>query len=117
MRAKDGLGRYGEQVAARVLTEAGCVVLAQNWRCRFGEVDLVARDGDALVICEVKTRRGDDYGGPLAAVGSAKLERLRRAAQCWVEAHGAVAEVRFDVIAVWAAERGGARVEHLRGVA
>ena len=92
-------------------------MLARNWRCRFGEVDLIARDQDALVICEVKTRRGDGYGGPLAAVDPRKLQRLRRSAECWVADHGAPAEVRLDVIAVWAAPRGAARVEHLRGVA
>ena len=57
MRAKDAVGRYGEDVAARHLTEAGLVVLARNWRCREGEIDIVARDGDVLVVCEVKTRR------------------------------------------------------------
>jgi putative endonuclease len=116
VRAKDALGRYGEQVAAQFLTDAGWQVLARNWRCRFGEADLVARDGAAVVICEVKTRRGDGYGGPFAAVGPRKLERLHRLAQCWVEVHGAPAELRFDVIGVWAADRGAARVEHLRGV-
>lgn len=117
MLAKDALGRYGEAVAAQFLTDVGCVVLARNWRCRFGEADLVARDGEAVVICEVKTRRGDDYGGPFAAVGPEKVDRLRRLAQCWVEEHGAVAELRLDVIGVWASARGAARVEHLRGVA
>ena len=117
MRAKDALGRYGEAVAERFLAEAGCVVLARNWRCRFGEADLVARDGDAVVVCEVKTRRGEEYGGPFAAVVPEKVERLRRLAQCWVDEHGAVAELRLDVIGVWVPQRGAARVEHLRGVA
>ena len=52
------LGRYGERVAADHLRSLGMVVLARNWRCRFGEIDLVARDGSTLVICEVKTRTG-----------------------------------------------------------
>lgn len=117
MRAKDALGRYGEAVAERFLTDAGWVVLARNWRCRFGEADLVARDGPAVVICEVKTRRGEEYGGPFAAVGPAKVERLRRLAQCWVDEHGAVPELRVDVIGVRVPARGAAHVEHLRGVA
>ena len=57
MRAKDALGRHGEELAARHLIEQGLVVLDRNWRCDVGEVDIVARDGDALVVCEVKTRR------------------------------------------------------------
>ena len=64
MRAKDAVGRYGEDVAARHLTEAGLVVLERNWRCREGEIDIVARDGDVLVVCEVKTRRSTTYGTP-----------------------------------------------------
>ncbi len=59
MRAKDALGRYGEDVAARHLVDDGLVLLARNWRCAEGEIDIVARDGDVLVVCEVKTRRGD----------------------------------------------------------
>lgn len=55
--ARQALGRYGEELAARRLAEAGMTVIARNWRCRSGEIDIVARDGDALVVCEVKTRR------------------------------------------------------------
>ena len=63
MRAKDAWGRYGEDVASRYLAEAGLVVLERNWRCPAGEIDIVARDGAALVVCEVKTRRDDAFGG------------------------------------------------------
>lgn len=55
--ARQALGRYGEELAARRLTESGMTVIVRNWRCRAGEIDIVARDGDALVVCEVKTRR------------------------------------------------------------
>lgn len=116
MRAKDALGRYGENVALRHLTEAGLVVLARNWRCPLGEVDLVAREGDTLVLCEVKTRRDDAHGGPLAAVNAAKLDRLRRLAECWLDSNGWSGEIRVDVVGVWASRAGSARVEHVRGV-
>ena len=76
--ARQGLGRYGEDVAARRLVEAGMVVLDRNWRCAEGEIDLVLRDGDVLVVCEVKTRSGVGYGSPHEAVTPAKLERLGR---------------------------------------
>ncbi|MGW2993823.1 YraN family protein, partial [Streptomyces sp. NPDC001193] len=59
--ARQALGRYGEELAARRLAEAGMTVIARNWRCRSGEIDIVARDGDALVVCEVKTRRAGEF--------------------------------------------------------
>jgi putative endonuclease len=119
VRAKDELGRYGEQLAAKYLTEAGFQVLGRNWRCPAGEIDLIAREGSVLVVCEVKTRRDDTYGGPFAAVTAAKLGRLRRLAASWLAEHdeaSGAAEVRVDVIGVWAGRAGGIRVEHLRGV-
>src|SRR4051812_43106380 len=84
MRAKDALGAYGEQVAARHLEEAGCVLLDRNWRCSEGEIDLVASDGAVLVICEVKTRSSLAYGDPAEAVVGAKAARLRRLAVRWM---------------------------------
>lgn len=117
MRAKDALGRYGEDVASRYLVEAGLVVLERNWRCAAGEIDIVARDGRALVVCEVKTRRDDAFGGPYAGITPAKLTRLRRLAADYVRSlNCSVPEIRVDVVAVWASGRGPARVEHLRGV-
>src|SRR4051812_50202495 len=73
------LGAYGESPAARLLTtDHGMVLLDRNWRCREGELDLVLRDGDVLVACEVKTRRGDSCGTPHEAVDQVRLERLHR---------------------------------------
>lgn len=116
MRAKDALGRYGEDVAARFLADAGMAVLERNWRCSTGEIDIVARDGASLVVCEVKTRRDDACGGPFAAVTGAKVARLRRLAACWLAEHEAhPREIRIDVVGVWASGSGAARVEHLRG--
>jgi len=117
MRAKDGLGRYGEDVAARHLVEQGIIVLARNWRCELGEIDIVGRDGDVLVVCEVKTRRGTGFGTPLEAVTRAKAARLRRLAARWLAEHpGRPVHVRFDVVGVLAAGSGAAQVEHVRGV-
>ena len=117
MRAEQAVGGYGERVAVRHLQQAGMVVLARNWRCEHGEVDIVARDGDCLVVCEVKTRRGTGTGHPLEAVTPAKLARLRRLAAAWISAAGVhPGEVRLDVVAVLRPPRGAAVVEHLRGV-
>ncbi|GAB7030721.1 hypothetical protein JCM4914_21820 [Streptomyces platensis subsp. malvinus] len=113
------LGRYGEELAARHLTDAGLRILARNWRCREGEIDLVAADGDALVICEVKTRRAGRYEHPMAAVRPEKTARLRTLAERWMERHGGPPPggVRIDVIGVVLPTRGAPSVEHVRGVA
>ena len=123
MRAKDAVGRYGEDVAARHLAAAGLTILERNWRCAEGELDIVAREGGALVVCEVKTRSSSTYGGPFEAVTPAKAARLRRLAARWLREHagavpgGPVAEIRVDVVGVSRQPRGAARVEHRRGVA
>ena len=78
-------------------------MLERNWRCAQGEIDIVALDGDCLVVCEVKTRRGSAFGDPVEAVTSRKAARLRRLAACWLAEHGGVqraADVRVDVIGV-----------------
>ncbi len=117
MRAKDAVGRYGEDVAARFLQDAGWQVLDRNWRGRDGELDLVARDGSALVVVEVKTRRGTGYGHPAEAVTACKVARLRRLTAQWVAAHDVrPASIRIDVIAVLVPRSGAAQVEHLVGV-
>jgi putative endonuclease len=124
---RGGLGRYGEEVAAAHLVAAGLSIVARNWRCREGEVDIVALDGDVLVMCEVKTRRGVGFGTPLDAVTPAKAARLRRLALQWLsdQRAGAVSsvaadfarytEVRFDVVSVLRPLSGATSVEHLRG--
>jgi putative endonuclease len=116
-RQNGALGAYGERVAARHLVEAGLVVLDRNWRCTSGEIDLVLRDGDELVFCEVKTRSGTAYGHPLEAVDDVKTERLVRLAALWMEAHHVVApRIRFDMVGVLRSDRGRAQVEPVRGL-
>lgn len=119
MNARGALGRYGEDVAVRTLTAAGMRILARNWRVgRVGEIDVVARDGDVLVMCEVKTRRPGPFGHPSAAITAEKAKRLHAA-------RGAVARevrgpppggVRIDLVGVVLPPRGAARVEHVRGL-
>ena len=116
--SKQAMGRYGEDVAERHLSEQGLVVLERNWRCAEGEIDLVLRDGATLVICEVKTRADDAFGTPHQAVTPAKLERLQRLAMRWVQERGVhPAEIRIDLVAVHRPRRGAAGVEHVRGLA
>jgi putative endonuclease len=112
----DRLGVRGERIAAAYLTDIGLRVLDRNWRCREGELDLVARDGDALVFCEVKTRRGTGFGHPVEAVTGAKQKRLRTLAQRWLAAHDEHApDLRFDVVGVLVRGSGPAMVTHLPG--
>jgi len=113
------LGRYGEDVAERYLTdeERGFVLLDRNWRCDEGELDLVLRDGPALVGCEVKTRTSLSHGSPHEAVTDAKLARLQRLVRRWMREHGVhPAETRVDLVAVLRPPRGRALVEHVRGI-
>jgi putative endonuclease len=101
MAAKDVLGRHGEDLAATYLEQRGLVVLSRNWRCRHGELDLVATDADRLVVCEVKTRSGVRFGEPAEAVDRRKAARIRRVTQAWLAAHQVWwCEIRFDVLAV-----------------
>ncbi|UNX55898.1 YraN family protein [Georgenia sp. TF02-10] len=119
MRAKDAVGAYGERVAVRLLADQGLEVLARNWRCAVGEIDVVAldRDRDEVVFVEVKTRRSTAYGDPAEAVTAVKLARLRRLAGQWLAAHDAhPARVRIDVVAVLARTAGPAQVRHLKAV-
>jgi putative endonuclease len=115
------IGRIGEGLAVRHLEGLGYVVLDRNWRCAEGavrgEIDVVARDGDVLVFCEVKTRRRVAAGVPVEAVDGRKLGRLRRLGAAWLAAHGWRGDVRFDVVAVsWPSVGGSAQVVHLEGV-
>jgi putative endonuclease len=115
-RTKQVVGAYGERLAAQHLVDAGLVVLARNWRSASGEVDIVARDGDVLVLCEVKTRRGPGFGTPAEAVGKTKMARLRRLALEWLTATLVrPREVRFDVVEVHLPRARPPRIRHIRG--
>lgn len=111
-------GRWGEDLAARHLERMGLTVVDRNWRSRSGEIDIVAVEADAVVICEVKTRTTEDFGTPLAAVTPRKLRRLRALAVEWMREHDSRArEIRIDVIGIVLGAQGAPTLEHLRGVA
>lgn len=110
------LGARGEQAALDLYRRRGFTLVARNWRCSIGEVDLVLRRRDLLVFCEVKTRSGSRHGGGFEAVDARKRRKLRALAEVFLLTHGACASsVRFDVASVavlGGASRGGdARVE------
>lgn len=115
-RVKGAIGRFGEELAARHLEGAGLEILSRNWRCAEGEIDIVARDGDTLVICEVKTRSGAGFGDPAEAVTPPKAARLRRLSLRWLAAHGlGWRDLRFDVVTVLRRPDGDPVVRHLPG--
>ena len=117
MNAKDELGKYGEQLAAEYLQRAGLRILARNWRCAEGEIDLVAADRRVLVAVEVKTRSSTAFGTPLEAVTRKKRSRLRRLAVQWVVANGVLFdEVRVDVVEGLKDEQGGYSLDHIKGI-
>ena len=117
MKAKDAVGRYGENVAASYLTKLGWELVDRNWRGQSGEIDIVALQGSELVVVEVKTRSSDRFGHPAEAVTPVKLARLRRLTGQWLAAHDLhPCSVRIDVIAVRTSRSGAARIEHLTGV-
>jgi putative endonuclease len=110
---RQGLGRWGEDLAARHLVAKGYEVVARNWRCEAGELDLVIRDGDCLVFVEVRTRRGRAMGTPEESITAAKQARLSGLAEAYVQAHDWPGYWRLDVVAIEVDRRGRLlRVDH-----
>ena len=101
-RDRSERGRLGEDAALRVYLRRGYELVARNWRCPLGELDLVLRLGDRLVVCEVKTRSGTAFGGGYEAVTWSKRRTLRRLAEIFArQMTSESAEIRFDVASVW----------------
>ncbi|MFZ4373549.1 MAG: YraN family protein [Mycobacterium sp.] len=115
---RNELGALGEQLAVEHLRALGLRILARNWRCRSGELDVIAADGDRTVVfIEVKTRSGDGFGGIAEAVTRAKVRRIRRLAGIWLAGQDTGwAQVRIDVIGVRIGRRRVPEVMYLRGV-
>jgi putative endonuclease len=94
------LGQWGEEQASRYLEVHGCRVIAANWRCTAGEVDLVVRDGDWLAFVEVRTRRGRAYGTAEESITAAKLARMAAVAESYVYENEWEGDWRLDVVAI-----------------
>ena len=105
------LGAWGEAAAADFLIAAGLRIEARNVRTRYGEIDLVARDGPTLVFVEVKLRRRGDFGSPALAVGWRKRQRLSRLALAY--AGDRPCAMRFDIVAITLPRDGPPLIEHL----
>ena len=113
--AGNALGRRGEDLAAEHLEGLGLVILARNWRCREGELDIVATDAlRHLVVCEVKTRSGNGYGTPAEAITQGKRRKLRGLAMVFQSEWGMrFVTVRFDVIGVMVRPGEAAELSHI----
>lgn len=116
--SRNELGAHGEQVAVDHLRALGLSILQRNWRCRYGEIDVIAAQGDSTVIfVEVKTRTGDGFGGLAEAVTPQKVRRIRRLAGIWLAGQDRRwAQVRIDVIGVRIGRRPTPELTHLQAV-
>jgi len=113
------IGALGERLATEHLTGLGLRILARNWRCRYGELDVIAADPitNTVVFVEVKTRTGDGFGGLAHAVTERKARRLRRLAAWWLATQERRwAAVRIDVIGVRIGRRRTPEISHLQGI-
>lgn len=108
------LGKHGEELASGYLKKKGYSIITRNYRKRFGEVDIIARDGDTLVFVEVKTRRSRQFGSGMEAVDLRKQQQLSRIAQDYLlSCQTEYRQARFDVIAVELAESHQPRFIHI----
>ena len=95
------LGDWGEAYARRFLQRHGYCIIESNYRCPYGEIDLVARDGDCLVFVEVKSRRSEAFGRPQEAVTPAKQQKLVQSAQEYIQSHADLPQMwRIDVVGI-----------------
>jgi len=107
-------GRTGEEIARRYLEGLGFVILETNYRFRRGEIDIIARDGDDLVFCEVKARWNDEYGPPEYAVTPQKQKQIRKVAEGYLYERNIRDQVcRFDVVAIQVTD-GTPEIRHLK---
>ncbi len=112
------IGALGEQLAVEHLEALGMTILARNWRCRYGELDVIATDpsGRMVVFVEVKTRTGDGFGGLPEAVTAEKVRRIRRLAALWLaQQEKRWPALRLDVIGVRLRPQ-TTEIRHLKGV-
>jgi len=98
MKAKE-IGNFGETVACRFLEKKNIQIIKRNFHCRSGEIDIIAKDGECLVFCEVKTRLSAEYGNPAEFVDFRKQEKIIQTAMYYIMRDDI--EMRFDVIEVY----------------
>lgn len=100
MAQHNELGKAGEELALKHLRKSGYTILAVNWHYGHEEIDIIAKDGETLVVVEVKTRAGTDFGEPEFAVNRRKQKSIVRVADAYIQENDLDVETRFDVISV-----------------
>ena len=100
MAEHNDLGNIGEEIAAKYLIDKGYEILERNWRNRHKEIDIIAKDGNELVIVEVKTRKSNDYGDPDMAVTKRKQSLLIAASNAYIFRNKLDFDTRFDIISI-----------------
>ena len=91
-------GERHERAAEALLQAAGLILIARNWRCRFGEIDLIMKDGATLVFVEVRKRRGEHFGGAIGSIGAQKQAKLRRAMELYLSTLQRTPACRVDAV-------------------
>ena len=100
MATHNDFGKLGEELATQYLTEKGYEILERNWRNRHKEIDIIAKEGNELVIVEVKSRKSDDYGDPDLSVNRRKQQLLISAANAYIFKNKIDLNTRFDIISI-----------------
>ena len=113
MSEHNELGQTGEEIATEYLTSKGFEILASNWRHNHKEIDLIARDGDYLVIVEVKTRTSDGWENPRDAITNKKIRFLVDAAEAYIMQNDVMLETRFDIVTLIPSGNGW-EIEHIK---
>ncbi|NPA46903.1 MAG: YraN family protein [Chlorobi bacterium] len=113
MAQHNELGSWGERKAAEYLLSQGFEILETNWRYGRAEIDIIAREGDTLVVVEVKTRHTDLFGEPQNAVGKKKIRLLMEAVNAYVDQKKIDSEIRFDIVSI-IKNQYREEIEHLR---
>lgn len=110
------LGSWGEALAEKYLKKKGYIIVERNFRCRLGELDIIALDGTELVFIEVKTRKSQSYGLPCEAVNSAKIRHLKRTAAYYTAVfYASQRDARLDVIEILA-QAGRVYIRHIENI-
>ena len=115
-RDNKAVGRHGEELAALFLQRQGMKILCRNYTIRGGELDIVAKDGQTYVFCEVKARRGHSFGTGAEAVDTKKQRALLRTAEIYAAKHGILEQpMRFDVVDIFLGEDGHHKLKYIKG--
>ncbi|MSS46433.1 YraN family protein [Cutibacterium sp. WCA-380-WT-3A] len=114
---RPAFGAWGEDLAAQYVQSLGWTIIARNWACDAGEIDLIARDDQTVVFIEVKARSGTGFGDPLESITTAKVRKLHELALTWLVEHDeGVHSVRIDAIGIVVHPGIEPAVTHVRGI-